>query len=33
MGKPVPPLSRSTDFFVKRDGQWQAVSTQNTAIK
>ncbi len=33
MGKPVPPASRSTDFFVKRDGQWQAVSTQNTAIK
>jgi ketosteroid isomerase-like protein len=33
MGKPVPPLSRSTDFFVKRDGRWQAVSTQNTAIK
>jgi ketosteroid isomerase-like protein len=33
MGKPVPPMSRSTDFFVKRDGQWQAVSTQNTAIK
>jgi ketosteroid isomerase-like protein len=33
MGKPVPPVSRSTDFFVKRGGQWQAVSTQNTAIK
>lgn len=33
MGKPVPPLSRSTDFFVKRGGQWVAVSTQNTAIK
>ena len=33
MGKPVPPLSRSTDFFMKRGGQWQAVSTQNTAIK
>ena len=33
MGKPVPPLSRSTDFFVKRDGRWQCVSTQNTAIK
>jgi ketosteroid isomerase-like protein len=33
MGKPVPPMSRSTDFFVKRGGQWQAVSTQNTAIK
>ena len=23
---------RSTDFFVKRDGRWQAVSTQNIAI-
>jgi ketosteroid isomerase-like protein len=33
MGKPVPAASRSTDFFVKRGGQWQAVSTQNTAIK
>jgi ketosteroid isomerase-like protein len=33
MGKPVPAASRSTDFFVKRDGRWQAVSTQNTAIK
>lgn len=33
MGKPVPPTSRSTDFFVKRDGRWQAVSTQNTTIK
>jgi uncharacterized protein (TIGR02246 family) len=33
MGKPVPPSQRSTDFFVKRDGRWQAVSTQNTAIK
>jgi ketosteroid isomerase-like protein len=33
MGKPVPPVSRSTDFFVKRGGQWQAVSTQNTTIK
>lgn len=33
MGKPVPPSSRSVDFFVKRDGRWQAVSTQNTAIQ
>ena len=33
MGKPVPPTSRSTDFFVRRDGRWQAVSTQNTAVK
>jgi uncharacterized protein (TIGR02246 family) len=32
MGKPVPPSQRSTDFFVKRDGRWQAVSTQNTTI-
>ncbi|MFO7695188.1 MAG: DUF4440 domain-containing protein [Vicinamibacterales bacterium] len=32
MGKPVPPVSRSTDFFVKRDGRWQAVSTQNTTV-
>jgi uncharacterized protein (TIGR02246 family) len=32
MGKPVPPVSRSTDFFVRRDGQWQAVSTQNTTV-
>lgn len=33
MGQPVPPSQRSTDFFVKRDGRWQAVSTQNTTIK
>jgi len=33
MGKPLPPLQRSTDFFVKRDGRWQAVSTQNVTIK
>jgi uncharacterized protein (TIGR02246 family) len=33
MGKAMPPLQRSTDFFVKRDGRWQAVSTQNTTIK
>ena len=33
MGKPVPPVSRSTDFFVKRDGAWQCVSTQNVAVK
>jgi len=32
MGKPVPPAARSTDFFVKRDGRWQCVSTQNTTI-
>jgi uncharacterized protein (TIGR02246 family) len=33
MGKPVPPSQRSTDFFVKRDGRWQAVSTQNITLK
>jgi ketosteroid isomerase-like protein len=33
MGTAMPPLQRSTDFFVKRDGRWQAVSTQNTTIK
>ena len=33
MGKPVPPSQRSTDFFVKRDGRWQAISTQNVTIK
>jgi uncharacterized protein (TIGR02246 family) len=33
MGKPMPPLQRSTDVFVKRDGRWQVVSTQNTTIK
>ena len=33
MGQAMPPLQRSTDFFVKRDGRWQAVSTQNTTIK
>jgi len=32
MGKAMPPLQRSTDFFVKRDGRWQAISTQNTTI-
>jgi ketosteroid isomerase-like protein len=24
---------RSTDFFVKRDGRWQVVSSQNTTVK
>ena len=33
MGTPMPPLQRSTDFFVKRDGRWQAVSTQNLTVK
>ncbi len=32
-GKPLPALQHSTDFFVKRDGRWQAISTQNTTIK
>jgi ketosteroid isomerase-like protein len=27
------PAARSIDFFVKRDGHWQAISTQNTIIK
>jgi len=26
------PAARSIDFFVKRDGRWQAISTQNTII-
>jgi uncharacterized protein (TIGR02246 family) len=33
MGTPLPPLQRSTDLLVKRDGRWQAISTQNTTIK
>ena len=33
MGKPLPASQHSTDFFVKRDGRWQCVSTQNTTIK
>ncbi len=33
LGKAVAPLQRSTDIFVKRDGQWQPVSTQNVTIK
>jgi uncharacterized protein (TIGR02246 family) len=32
-GSDIPGPTRSTDFFVKRDGQWQAVSTQNITIK
>jgi len=32
-GADISGLSRSTDFFVKRDARWQAVSTQNTTIK
>jgi ketosteroid isomerase-like protein len=32
MGKPFPAAHRSTDFFVRRDGRWQIVNTQNTTI-
>jgi ketosteroid isomerase-like protein len=32
-GVEIPGPARSTDFFVKRDGRWQAVSTQNITIK
>ena len=32
-GADISGSSRGTDFFVKRDGRWQAVSTQNTTIK
>jgi ketosteroid isomerase-like protein len=32
-GSDIPGPIRSTDFFVKRDGRWQAVSTQNITIK
>jgi uncharacterized protein (TIGR02246 family) len=32
-GADFPSPVRSTDFFVKRDGRWQAVSTQNVTIK
>jgi hypothetical protein len=32
-GSDIPSPQRSTDFFVKREGQWQAVSTQNITIK
>ena len=32
-GTDISSSSRGTDFFVKRDGRWQAVSTQNTTIK
>jgi hypothetical protein len=33
MGKPFPGVQRGTDFFVKRDGRWQIVNTQNTAVQ
>jgi len=32
-GADVSASFRSTDFFVRRDGRWQAVSTQNVTIK
>jgi len=32
-GADISGSSRSTDFFVKRDGRWQAISTQSTTIK
>jgi ketosteroid isomerase-like protein len=32
-GADISGSSRGTDFFVKRDGRWQAVSSQNTSIK
>ncbi|MBP1602133.1 MAG: hypothetical protein H6Q06_2284, partial [Acidobacteria bacterium] len=32
-GSDIPGPIRGTDFFVKRDGRWQVVSTQNITIK
>jgi uncharacterized protein (TIGR02246 family) len=32
-GSDMPSPQRSTDFFVKRDGQWQAVNSQNVTVK
>lgn len=32
-GSDMPSPQRSTDFLVKRDGQWQAVNSQNITIK
>jgi len=32
-GMDLPSPQRSIDFFVKRDGRWQAISTQNFLIK
>jgi uncharacterized protein (TIGR02246 family) len=32
-GTDISSSARGTDFFVKRDGRWQCVSTQNTTIK
>jgi ketosteroid isomerase-like protein len=33
MGEQMRPLQRSTDLFVKREGRWQAIGTQDTTIK
>jgi len=32
-GADFSSVVRSTDFFVKRDGRWQAVNSQNTTVK
>ncbi len=32
-GKDITDQAHSTDFFVKRNGQWQIVYTQNTTVK
>lgn len=32
-GSDIPSPQRSTDFFVKRDGQWQAVNSQNITVR
>jgi ketosteroid isomerase-like protein len=32
-GTDISGPARSTDFFVKHDGRWQAVSTQNVTVK
>ncbi len=32
-GQPLDRRSRFTDVFVKRDGRWQVLATQGTAIQ
>jgi len=32
-GSAIPGPMRGTDFFVKRDGKWLAVYTQNITVK
>jgi hypothetical protein len=32
-GKDASSSQQSVDFFVRRDGRWQAVYSQNTAVK